>query len=269
MIRSHQTVAFFVLAYLLSWWPGLFMDASSGEAPILPLGPLAAAIAMLLFVGGWTTLKVFLQKVARWRVGWQWYLLVLVGPVAIAAAATAVSFGLGAEIKAGYAFPAAADLAAKFVFIFVLIGLGEEPAWRGFALPRLMAQHSALAASLMLWPLHLVWHWPLFGIEYHLWNMVPWAAALLGYTLIATWMFNRTEGSLLLPALFHAMVNTSAFVFSMFEGSDLTRMWWLFGAMWLAAGLVVLARAGAELGGEREGAGTALSQACHPARTPL
>ena len=55
----------------------------------------------------------------------------------------------------------------RFVFILLFIGLSEEPAWRGFALPRLIAEHSALAASLILGVLHIVWHLPLFGIEYN------------------------------------------------------------------------------------------------------
>src|SRR5207248_8467929 len=41
--------------------------------------------------------------------------------------------------------------------------LGEEPAWRGFALPRLLSNRSPLIASLLLGILVAGWHVPLFA----------------------------------------------------------------------------------------------------------
>ena len=59
----------------------------------------------------------------------------------------------------------------RFVFIFLWIGLGEEPGWRGFVLPRLLVGRSALSAALILGVIHAVWHLPLFGVEYVAWNL--------------------------------------------------------------------------------------------------
>jgi membrane protease YdiL (CAAX protease family) len=50
------------------------------------------------------------------------------------------------------------------LLLFPLSGaFGEELGWRGFALPRLLARRSPLAASLLLGVLVAGWHAPLFA----------------------------------------------------------------------------------------------------------
>jgi membrane protease YdiL (CAAX protease family) len=137
-----------------------------------------------------------------------------------------------------------------FLVLALLIGLGEEPAWRGFALPRLSAGRSALAGSLLLFALHVVWHLPLFGLEYGLQNGLPWLLMVLGGTITYTWLYNRTSGNLLLPLLFHTSVNVSAkYLFNpLFSGPDTLRLWWLVAALWMLVACAVLVTAGRELG---------------------
>ena len=43
----------------------------------------------------------------------------------------------------------------------VFAPIGEEPGWRGFALPRLQRRHSPLVATLMLGVVVAAWHLPL------------------------------------------------------------------------------------------------------------
>jgi membrane protease YdiL (CAAX protease family) len=54
-------------------------------------------------------------------------------------------------------------------------GLAEEPAWRGFALPRLQARYGPLLASLILGLLHALWHTPAY--------FVPATSQLMGQLL--------------------------------------------------------------------------------------
>jgi membrane protease YdiL (CAAX protease family) len=159
-IKRHALVLFFALAYVLSWSPSLF-EAHS----ILPLGPLLAALLVLLFTDGWAGVKDFLSRIVQWRVSPRWYLLVLGLPVAILAVAVGLNILLGATAPMWERMPPLFELPIVFLVIALLIGLGEEPAWRGFALPRLSAGRSALAGSLLLFALHAVWHLPLFGLE--------------------------------------------------------------------------------------------------------
>jgi membrane protease YdiL (CAAX protease family) len=117
------------------------------------------------------------------------------------------------------------------VTVLVLIGLGEEPAWRGCALPRLLTGRNALVAALLLGLLHAIWHLPLCGVEYDLANGPPLAITIFCAAVVTTWMWLHTNGSLLLPVLLHTMVNSVAFVWKWFEGPDQLRLWWIGGAV--------------------------------------
>ncbi len=244
-IKRHALVMFFALAYALSWLPSLF-EAHS----ILPFGPLLAALLVLSFTAGWAGVKDFLRRIIQWRVSPHWYLLVLGLPVAILAVAVGLNILLGATSPLWQRVPPLSELPMVFLVIALLIGLGEEPAWRGFALPRLSTGRSALAGSLLLFALHAVWHLPLFGREYDFQNGLPWLLMLLGGTITSTWFYNRTNSNLLLPLLFHTSVNVSAkYLFNgLFGGTDALRLWWLVAALWLLIACAVLVTTGRELG---------------------
>jgi membrane protease YdiL (CAAX protease family) len=245
-IKRHPLIAFFGLSYALSWWPWVW-TAIDPTAPstILPPGPLIAALIVLAITGGWGAIRQFLGRIAQWRVGVHWYAIVLGLPVVITAASAALNLAFGAQMAPHFA--GWTDLGGRFAFILLLIGLGEEPAWRGFALPRLMVGRSALAASLILGLLHIVWHLPLLGVEYDAGNVVPWMVGVVAFAILVTWIYLHTEGSLLLPMLFHTSVNVSAVAFGWFSDDDLLRLWWLFGALWALAALLVIMRNGPAL----------------------
>jgi membrane protease YdiL (CAAX protease family) len=62
----------------------------------------------------------------------------------------------------------------------------------------------------------------------------PFAITVFGGALVLTWLYNRSGGSVLLPILMHAMVNSVAagYIFQMFHSADLTHMWWIYAAAW-------------------------------------
>ena len=248
-VRRHQLAAFVVLAYALSWWAWIWyrLDRENVGAPILPVGPLLAALIVLFLVGGWPEVRDLLRSIVRWRVGWVWYLVALGLPVALTLTALGLNLLLGAEPVAGFRRPAPADLAVRFVFILFWIGLGEEPGWRGFALPRLLVGRSALAAALILGIIHLVWHLPLFGVEYDATNLLPWGITVVCFSIVIAWVWLATGGSVLMAMLMHASNNTVAFVWQMFAGPDQLRLWWLWCALWVATTALVIAATGPAL----------------------
>ena len=106
--------------------------------------------------------------------------------------------------------------AAVYLFLefskgFVLTGgINEESGWRGFAVPRLQARYPVIVAGLIVGYLWAFWHLP-----YDIGEGVPTAWILQNrlfwtplFGIIMTWLYNRTNGSLLAPALFHPAMNT-------------------------------------------------------------
>ena len=98
-IRRNQVAAFVILAYALSWWAWVWhrLDPENVGAPILPMGPLLAALILLPVIGNWPALKDLFRRIVLWRVGWVWYLVVLAGPVVVTLAAVGLARGTAAR----------------------------------------------------------------------------------------------------------------------------------------------------------------------------
>lgn len=249
--RRHPVLGFAVLAYALSWWPWLWyrFDPIAVDAPILPFGPFLAAFIMLVAIGRWPAVKAWLAGIVRWRVGLQWYALALLLPPALTGAAYGLSLLFGAHASLAGNQPDWQELCVRFAFIFLWIGLGEEPAWRGYALPRILPGRTALFASILLGGLHAIWHLRLFGVEYDLRTVWPWGLSVFCVAIVITWIWLHTRHSLLLPMLLHASNNTAAFVWRLFGEQDQILLWWIWAALWLVVTAIVIIAAGPNLDG--------------------
>ena len=95
-------------------------------------------------------------------------------------------------------------------------GLLEEPGWRGWLLPRMQQRHSPLTASLLVWFPWALWHAPLDftgGVGRTLVNYIQVRVVFfVAISILLTWLFNHSNGSILVVALFHAGINTFPFV---------------------------------------------------------
>jgi membrane protease YdiL (CAAX protease family) len=110
-----------------------------------------------------------------------------------------------------------------FVFLQqTLIGssMGEELGWRGYALPRLEAHRKALNTSILLGIAWALWHLPLWLSKgYPLTEgSVAWAGlGIVADSILFTWVYNNTRGSLLLALLFHTSIAVTALFLSSAE----------------------------------------------------
>ena len=239
-IGRHELVAFFVLAFVLSWYPWVIALARGKTSGPNPLGPLVAALVVAGVASGWPGVRDLLGRMVRGRFGLRWYTVIFGLPIVICTVAVAIMAAFGS----GIALPGATawrELPERFIFILLFIGLGEEPGWRGFALSRLQKRHTPFIASLILAPIWALWHLPLMGDEFPLPVIPAFLMSLLGGTLIQTWMFNRTKGSVFAQMLFHATVNTAGagLVFPLFKGSTFVNFWYVYASLWLIAGFAI------------------------------
>ena len=257
-VGRYPLMAFFVLSFAFSWWPWPLYAYGLSPAPIIGFGPFLAALMVLALTTGRQSVKDLLRRMVRWRVSWQWYALALGLPLGITSAAAAINLGLGASLVAPLEVGALPDLATTFVLLLLVPGIGgawEEPGWRGYALPRLQVRYPGSIASLLLGLVWGAWHLPLF-----LAGTIPWSdlVLIMAITIVYTWIYNKTQGSVLVLMLAHAANNTIAggYFLLMFLGADADRMAWLLAVLWWAAAYGLILISEHELGRRRSAPGT-------------
>lgn len=249
------------------WFVALCLALAAASAAIIPVAPqlvpflLAIGPAIIALAIAWRVGHGSLRNLVRllWRRPNQlrWY-LVLALPIGWALATLAVGMAMGAVASDPFrdAFPA-----ALIVPLVVLVpAFAEELAWRGFAVARLITVMSPLRASLVLAVPWIVMHLVLMlpggmneGAE--LW---PTIVSLFAYSVVLTWVFVGTGGSVLVCGLLHAGLNG---VVPLMSGMD-PDVSWIVRA--ILAGIVAIAVVG--LGGFRSARG--LATATGPAPEP-
>src|SRR5215217_6861703 len=246
LLIRHPLVSFFTLAYALTWlaWSPWFLSEDGvGLLPFdaegisdylntvaLVLGPTLSAFVMTGATEGREGVRRLLRRIVLWRVGFRWYLFVLAGIPAIIVLSTVFLPGALASFEAS-AVPSTLFLYVVATPIFLFAGgpVFEEIGWRGFALPRLQRLYGPLVGSLILGVLWALWHLPLFLIPS--WDtphgslldialFVTWA---MSTTIVITWIFNNTKGSVLLAILAHGSINSAAVsVYALFPAPAVT-----------------------------------------------
>jgi membrane protease YdiL (CAAX protease family) len=219
LFTRNPLVAFFALAFAFSWWA-----VPAGE--FLPFGPLIAALVVLAVVQGRSGLADLGRRMLRWRVGVRWYVLAIALPLGATLAALGLNLALGSPVSALDGLDPWYLLIGLFFLRLVnpLDGpMGEEPGWRGFALPRLQANRSPLVATLILGTIVAAWHLPLVFLPGE--DLAPiFLLGTVGITFMYTWIFNHTGGSVLMTLVAHSAQGVIAFSALGFIGSDDSRM---------------------------------------------
>jgi uncharacterized protein len=249
VVRRYPLIVFFVLAYVFSWWTWPLYAFGLSPSPIIAFGPFLAAILVLALTTGKGGVVTLLRRMVRWRVRPVWYAVALLLPVAISGGAALLNVVvLGASAPSPAELGAWSGLVPTFFLLLLVPGIGgawEEPGWRGYALPKLQGGHSALLASLILGVVWAFWHLPLMVIgQIHLSDPV----FIVAWTVVFTWVFNNTNGSVLIAMLMHNMHNviSGGYFSAMFSGADWVRQGWLLVALWCAVAAIVVVVNGPE-----------------------
>lgn len=234
----RQLAAYFLTTFAISW--GIFAGALAfdlAQTPIVILGvwgPTLSAIIVTAMFYGREGLKRFFARFNA-REGLRWFLPLLGFFLVIGLTGHFIgSAAAGIEFSArfwGWAW-----VAQVMVAQLVIAGLGEEFGWRGFALQRLQHIMTPLEATLVIAFFHLLWHVPTYWLGQGMHNVPAiWTVSfLLPWTVLFTWAYNRSNGSILVSIFFHA-TSGAALSFAAFLPSeqaipispDLITMTWL------------------------------------------
>ena len=223
-LKKHSLVTGIVLMFIYTWTIDL---SHSGVLPFKV--PFAVALTVgwgFIFVSllmTWLTLgkeamKTLFKRFFLWRVGWKWYLVAIVLMPTLRFAAIPLTAWL-TGVPADYSHPMIRDIVPldwpllSMVIPWILFEVftnGEEMGWRGYVLPRLQSKFNALVSSLLLGVIWSVWHLPkFFGTGSSEGRSFFWFTVFtISVAVLYTWLYNNTQGSLLLVVLFHASGNT-------------------------------------------------------------
>jgi membrane protease YdiL (CAAX protease family) len=219
-LKRHPLLSYFVLAYLLTWIieVPLMLDTRGVLSLHLPswmealaaFGPFVAALIVLGVWQGEAGLRQLFESLFRWQVSGIWWLVTLIFPFVIMLAALAIT-GAADRLFSGELLRGLWVEGRLFEVVLlggVLRGLGEEPGWRGLALPVLRRLHSPLIATLLLWPVWACWHLPSFLMrpEFALGAWFGFSLGILAATVFLTFLYDQTR-SVLLAVIWHALIN--------------------------------------------------------------
>lgn len=262
-------LCFVVLTFAFTWTAWLASAASVTPdntwlfglgGPVFLVGVFAPAFVALALTAnseGSDGVARMLRRIGKWELGAGWYLFAI-GYLA----ATKLLAALIHRFIMG-AWPTFGDISLPLMLGSILLSTwaqaGEEVGWRGYALPRL-AMHLGLGgASVCLGVIWAFWHLPLFFLPGSGSDGQSFPIYLLHVTALSvamSWLYWKTEGSLLLVMLMHASVNNTTGIVpaavphavdpTSFQGSLVA--WSTVGVSWVVAALLLFRMRRAETG---------------------
>lgn len=228
LIRRYPLTSYFVLAYAGTWLVWAFFLFSQEGSGLLRFhspasfmvvigigtfsGPTVGAFLVTTVCEGRKGVMHLLRRIVQWRVGLAWYLFTFIGLPAIQTLGTLAVPGTLASATPIDVLPELMSAAGFFIYPGLLGGpLGEEIGWRGFALPRLQQLQGPVKASLILGLLWAFWHAPIwFSGQWTVPsapNIGVYVFWIVAATFIFTWVFNNTQGSVLMAILLHGTMD--------------------------------------------------------------
>jgi uncharacterized protein len=222
-VKKHPLLTYFACVFTLTWGigaavlfaPSLLRGFLSGAALTNPLfylavySPALTSLALTTVVDGTAGFKQLLARLMPWRASALWYVVILIGFPVVGVSAGLVTLPFGASHMH---MPDWGRFYYSLIPALVIDPgpLGEELGWRGFALPRMLERWSPLGASAILGAIWGVWHLPAFfivGLPHKDLAFLAMLAATVSVSIVDTWIFLRTDGSILLMILVHLMTN--------------------------------------------------------------
>ncbi len=255
----HPILAYIILTIAWSFgiWSLLFLYIKPGELMKSPppisflfvvlggFGPSLSGLLTTWLAYGREGLQALWDRVRIGRVGGWWFALLVIP--AVTALTPLLRWVAGYPVDTG----AMLNLLGPGIALGLTAGLMEEFGWRGFLLPHLLKRHSPLVSTLLL---GLIWgglwhgyadYFALGGRGFDSLVLITLLGPVLltAWSFIITWVYERTQGSLLLAYFMHASISSSALIFGQTYASTTEEIIWTAistGAAILAAVIIWL-----------------------------
>jgi membrane protease YdiL (CAAX protease family) len=244
-VKSHPLISYFFLAYAGMWvmisplvLDSLGMINLSDGASLLFFflsslsGPTVAAYVVTGLLEGKAGMLRLFRRTFQVRAGWQWYVVVLFIFLAIWLGAYSFLYN-GVPLKNLMANPSLllSAFLPSVIMGLIIPSIGEEPGWRGFALPHLQATYGPVAGTIILGTLHGIWHLPAlftpllgpFTVE----GFIVFVLTAAAGTFIYTWVFNNTRGSIWMAMVLHASSNAASQLVTSLNPKDVQLTSWM------------------------------------------
>lgn len=193
---------------------------------VASFGPSISALIIIFAAEGTEGIVSTLRKLINWRIKTKWILISAFFEPAMFMVIVLI-YWLAQfpfpESGTGFNVLTVVLYAEMFVFGLLRWGLAEEIGWRGLMLPKLQMKIPPLQASLVLAVIICLWHLNpnhlsdafLIKEGEYLYGFFPEILERLiitiPITMVITYIFNRTRGSLLPMIIYHSASNTSYF----------------------------------------------------------
>ncbi len=226
---ERSVAAFLLLAFGWSWglWgPRALATAGLIESAPVPFelgafGPTVAAFVLVAYAEGVSGARRLALRALDLDFPKRWLVPALLLSPALVFASLAVAIATDTVP----AFPWAGEpvvLPVAFLYVLLLGGpVQEEFGWRGYLLDPLQARFSALGGGLVVGFVWALWHLPLFYVPgetiYYRNPFLGFAVSITLLSVLMTWVYNNTGGSLLSALLFHASFNWSQGMFPILD----------------------------------------------------
>lgn len=253
---KRNPILFFTILTLVwsfATWSFLFLYIKPGELmtkapPIAFLfvilggfGPSLSGLFTTWLVYGHEGLKDLFSRFRISRVGLWWLALLIIPAVTALTPLLRWISGFPVDVSAML------RLLGPGIGLGLIAGLMEEIGWRGFLLPHLLKHNSPVKATLILGVIWGgLWHGYVDyfglggrGIISLVLIILLGPVLLTAWSFIITWVFERTQGSLLIAYFMHASLSSSALIFGQSYSSTTEEITWTA----ISTGLAILAAA--------------------------
>jgi membrane protease YdiL (CAAX protease family) len=276
-IKDHPVLSYFALAFAISWGvilvavglgpggfsatPQQFQMSIPYTVPAMILGPSVAGILMTSLLYGRAGLREFRARLLKWRVGARWYAVALLtAPLSMMAVLLALSLASPEYLPRIFTASDRTALLLMGIAVGLTAGIFEELGWTGFAVPTLLRlRHGVLGTGLIVGVLWGAWHLPINfwasgvtagelspAIFAPFWLLGILVGSLAAYRVLMVWVYERTNGSLLVAMLMHVSLAAFTFILTPPLGGA---PYWIIGfayaaALWVIVGAVAMAQGG-------------------------